>query len=148
MDRNLYERANDCRWWALAAVFAEPAVASDTVRAGRRETIGSILRTINGLYTVYSNLIVLDGDGRIVATSNAASELAGTGARRRHGSRALLRVCADAQGYAVSALRARRRSTTTGPTYIYGAAIRTPQQPQAVGGVAIVFDPSRNCAPC
>jgi chemotaxis signal transduction protein len=26
------------------------------------------------------------------------------------------------------------------PTYIYGAAIRSPQRPQAVGGVAIVFD--------
>jgi hypothetical protein len=50
MDRNLYERANDCRWWALNATFrrvlSQPAVsAEDAARCGE------ILAYINNLYT-------------------------------------------------------------------------------------------------
>jgi len=45
----------------------------------------------------------------------------------------------DAQGYAVSAFVPSQLYADR-PTYIYGAAIRTPQRPQPVGGVAIVFD--------
>ena len=77
MDRNLYERANDCRWWALAPVFVDPLS-----RAARSEqdaqSIGAVLRTINGLYTVYTNLIVFDAERRIVGCSDAArSDLVG-----------------------------------------------------------------------
>ncbi len=78
MDRNLYERANDCRWWALTPTFAELLSApspTDTHRA----TIRAILQTINGLYTVYSNLIVFDRAGRIIAVSAQDSrDLEGT----------------------------------------------------------------------
>src|SRR4051812_16222692 len=76
MDRNLYERANDCRWWALAAAFVD-LLSGPELSAEDGQAISSILRTINGLYTVYSNLIVFDAEGRIAATSNAP-ELAGT----------------------------------------------------------------------
>jgi chemotaxis signal transduction protein len=135
MDRNLYERANDCRWWALAAAFAE-LLSQAKLSEQDATIISAILRTINGLYTVYTNLIVLDGNGKIVATSNA-SELAGTVLSDEWVARIL--ALRDPQGYAVSAfvptpLYADR------PTYIYGAAIRAPQRPQPVGGVAIVFD--------
>ena len=71
MDRNLYERANDCRWWALTSAFrellAEPALPADG--AAR---MGAILETINGLYTVYSNLVVFDANGRVLAVSQPA----------------------------------------------------------------------------
>jgi chemotaxis signal transduction protein len=137
MDRNLYERANDCRWWALASVFAEllsrPRLSEEDAQA-----IGAILRTINGLYTVYTNLIVFDAGGRIVAASDAAhGELAGTVI----GDEWVARILAlkDAQGYAVSSFVPTPLYQDR-PTYIYGAAIRSPQRAQAVGGVAIVFD--------
>ncbi|MFX6170992.1 hypothetical protein ABTF49_19205, partial [Acinetobacter baumannii] len=47
MDRNLYERANDCRWWALAPALRE-ALASG--RGG--PSLGALLDDINRLYTV------------------------------------------------------------------------------------------------
>jgi chemotaxis signal transduction protein len=135
MDRNLYERANDCRWWALAAAFVD-LLSGPELSAEDGQAISSILRTINGLYTVYSNLIVFDAEGRIAATSNAP-ELAGTKLADEWVARIL--ALRDAQGYAVSAFVP--TSLYDGrPTYIYGAAIRAPQQPRAVGGVAIVFD--------
>jgi hypothetical protein len=69
MDRNLYERANDCRWWALTSEFRkildkEEFLSSDTKR------MSDILQYINGLYTVYTNLIVYDKYGVIKAVSN------------------------------------------------------------------------------
>jgi chemotaxis signal transduction protein len=137
MDRNLYERANDCRWWALASVFAEllsrPQPSEEDARA-----IGAILRTINGLYTVYTNLIVFDAGGQIVAASDAShGELTGTVLTDEWVARIL--ALKDAQGYAVSSF-APTPLYRDRPTYIYGAAIRSPQRAQAVGGVAIVFD--------
>jgi len=137
MDRNLYERANECRWWALASDFIE--FLSRKQRSGEdAETIGAILRTINGLYTVYSNLIVFDSGGRIVATSNdAQAKFAGKSLTDEWITRIL--SLADTQGYAVSSFVPTSLYQDR-PTYIYGAAIRSPERPQAVGGVAIVFD--------
>ena len=68
MDRNLYERANDCRWWALTSAFREHLAAG--VDAQRAAAIAGILTYINGLYTVYDNLLVFDRQGRVVAVSN------------------------------------------------------------------------------
>ena len=66
LDRNLYERANDCRWWALTAQFAE------TLQAGTHNCALSTqaLKAINALYTVYSCLVLFDRQGRVVAVSN------------------------------------------------------------------------------
>jgi chemotaxis signal transduction protein len=137
MDRNLYERANDCRWWALAAVFAD-LLSRPPLSEQDAGVIGSILRTINSLYTVYSNLIVFDGEGRVVATSNAAaSDRVDTTLADEWAAHIL--ALRDAQGYAVSAFVPTPLYDDR-PTYIYGAAIRTPQHQKAVGGVAIVFD--------
>jgi chemotaxis signal transduction protein len=137
MDRNLYERANDCRWWALASVFAD-LLSREALSEQDAQAISAILRTINGLYTVYSNLIVFDGGGTIVAVSNPAhGELNGTTLSEEWVARIL--ALKDAQGYAVSAFVPSPLYDGR-PTYIYGAAIRAPQRPQAVGGVAIVFD--------
>lgn len=69
IDRNLFERAADVRWWATDAYFwqaleqgAEPAF-----RAG-----GERLRVIQDSYTMYRNLVLLDGAGRVVACSDSA----------------------------------------------------------------------------
>jgi chemotaxis signal transduction protein len=137
MDRNLYERANDCRWWALTSAFAE-ALAQGQPAERDVTAIGSILRTINGLYTVYSNLIVFDRSGRIVATSNAAAgDLAGTILTDEWVTR-ILSLRGD-QAYAVSSFE--QTPLYDGrPTYIYGAAIQDPRRQGVAGGIAIVFD--------
>ena len=59
MDRNLYERANDVRWWALTTKFRE-LMAQPQLNEQDRETLTAILAYINSLYTVYTNLFLFD----------------------------------------------------------------------------------------
>jgi chemotaxis signal transduction protein len=135
MDRNLYERANDCRWWALASTISE-SLAREQRSDQDAEIVDSILRTINGLYTVYTNILVFDAQGRIVSCSNE-SALKGTVLTDRWISSIL--SLRDTQGYAVSEF-APTPLYGDRPTYVYGAAIRKSPELPAVGGVAIVFD--------
>jgi chemotaxis signal transduction protein len=135
MDRNLYERANDCRWWALASAISE-ALAREQRSDQDAELVDTILRTINGLYTVYTNILVFDAQGRILSCSND-SALKGTVLTDRWISSVL--SLRDSQGYSVSEF-APTHLYGDRPTYVYGAAIRSSQGLPAIGGVAIVFD--------
>jgi chemotaxis signal transduction protein len=137
MDRNLYERANDCRWWALTSSFRE-ILAEQEISESGRERISSILVYINSLYTVYTNLIVFDADGRIVAVSNP-SERPLTGQPVGEEWQRHVLMLPDSQGYAVSDF-AETRFYQNRHTYIYGAAIRNSDNTRVVGGIGIVFD--------
>lgn len=138
MDRNLYERANDCRWWALTTGFREELARIDPADREQRRRITDILRTINGLYTVYDNLIVFDTTTRVVAVSNPAyADLVGTPLQNDWVRQAL--ALPDTQSYCVSAF-APSGLYADHPTYIYSAAIREPAGTDPVGGIAIVFD--------
>jgi len=66
VDRNLYERSCDVRWWATdsAVVDAAQEGASPIVLAHAGERLATILRS----YTVYLDLWVADRRGRVVAT--------------------------------------------------------------------------------
>ena len=70
MDRNLYERANDCRWWALTSTFKEILSQNESISDIQKQQISSILKYINDLYTVYTNLFIYDKNGIILAVSN------------------------------------------------------------------------------
>lgn len=137
MDRNLYERANDCRWWALNATFrrvlSEPRVSpEDAVRCGE------ILRYINGLYTVYANLILYDAHGQVIAVSDSEqASLCGTRLHEEWVGRSL--ALDNSQGYVCSHF-APTPLYGNRHTYIYAAAIRDPQDSRVVGGIGIVFD--------
>src|SRR6185437_6931101 len=64
--RNLYERANDCRWWALDATLVgrlNGAEGCDNEAATR------VLQHINSLYTVYHCIVLFDAEQQIVVTS-------------------------------------------------------------------------------
>ena len=134
LDRNLYERANDCRWWALSAQLRRGlAMPSDAEAAA----IGKVLGYINSLYTVYARLFVYDRGGRIVA-STGGDEIVGQ------------YISGDTLARVV-ALRSEldHYPEAFGPsafydgaaTYIYHAAIRHPEQSgNVVGGIGIVFD--------
>jgi chemotaxis signal transduction protein len=135
MDRNLYERANDCRWWALSSTIAE-VLAREQRSDQDAEIVDAILRTINGLYTVYTNILVFDAQGRIVSCSNESTLKGSVLTDRWIASVLSLR---DTQGYSVSEF-APTHLYGDRSTYIYGAAIRSSQGLPAVGGVAIVFD--------
>jgi chemotaxis signal transduction protein len=134
LDRNLYERANDCRWWALTAQLRSGLAFPS---AGQAAAMGAVLAHINRLYTVYARLVVYDRSGRIVAVTGEQSALG-----LQIDAETLSRVCAlrseldhYAEPFAPSPLY------DGAPTYIYHAAIRHPEQSgTVVGGIGVVFD--------
>jgi len=137
MDRNLYERANDCRWWALTAVFKQTLSKPEPTPDELRE-LESILGYINNLYTVYTNLFLYDNTGTIVAVSNSNE-------KRFVGSkvddlwvRESLKMT-DSQRYSVSQFN-KSPLYDNRHTYIYGAGITDPSSEEVVGGIGVVFD--------
>ncbi|WP_229262334.1 chemotaxis protein CheW [Duganella guangzhouensis] len=133
LDRNLYERANDCRWWALSAQLRHGLAQPSPEQLA---AIGAVLRHINSLYTVYARLFVYDRSGRIVACTGG-DELIGQSVDADTLGRVLaLRSEQDhyPQPFAPSPFYAGQ------PTYIYHAAIRHPEQGGVVGGIGVVFD--------
>lgn len=140
LDRSLYERANDCRWWALSPVL-ERVLAQPDSADGRRE-LAAVLAHVNSLYTVYTRLVVFDAEGRIRAVSNDDAEAPLADSLL---DPAWLQACAalqDTQRYAVSDFVASPLSGGV-PTYVYLAAVRAGQPRRQVGGIAIVFDAAR-----
>ncbi|NVM75705.1 chemotaxis signal transduction protein [Duganella sp. SG902] len=134
LDRNLYERANDCRWWALSAPLRE-GLARPSAPGAR--AMGALLNHINRLYTVYARLVVYDRGGRVVACSGDDAPLG-----QHIGADTLARVVALRDPLA-------HHPEPFGPspfyggqaTYTYHAAIRAPGAGGAVlGGIGIVFD--------
>jgi hypothetical protein len=64
MDRNLYERTCDVRWWATdAAIVAAATEPEPEILAHASARLGVILRA----YTVYLDLWLCDGSGRVIA---------------------------------------------------------------------------------
>ncbi|MDD5051101.1 MAG: hypothetical protein PHO27_00035 [Sulfuricurvum sp.] len=130
MDRNLYERANDCRWWALTPIFQE-LLASDTPDISQ---MNNILNYINSLYTVYTNLFIYDRYSMIVAASTDQSILG-----KKISGDAIIKTLSNrsTQNYYVSPFE-NTPFYNNQVTYIYHATIQ--QNNSAVGGIGIVFD--------
>lgn len=132
--RNFYERANDCRWWALNATLG--ARLAGTEQAGA-ESATQVLQHINSLYTVYHGIVLFDTQRRIVASSrHDHEEMLGTLIDEPWASDAL--SVSGTQAYSVSPFRP---SPLYGgrPTFIFAAGIRSAQG-RCLGGIAVVFD--------
>jgi hypothetical protein len=64
IDRNLYERSCDVRWWATdAALVSLCSEQSESAATFATRRLGIILDS----YTVYSDLVVCDTDGKVLA---------------------------------------------------------------------------------
>lgn len=139
MDRNLYERANDCRWWALTSAFRSN-LAHTEILLDDKKKISDILQYINALYTVYTNLYIYNNKGEIVAVSNNDEHtLIGRVVEEATGSVETLKNN-DSQKYIVSAF-IKTVLYQQRYTYIYNAAITDLVNPQKVlGGIGLVFD--------
>lgn len=140
LDRNLYERSDDCRWWALSpelrTCLSVPKQTDETL--GR---MTGILQYINKLYTVYTRIFVYDRNGVIVASTNPM-----------RGGKSVIGEAIDLQTFEqVRSLRTEQDYHVTSfsptslyddaPTYVYHAAIRHPDDDAfIVGGIGIVFD--------
>ena len=138
MDRNLYERANDCRWWALNSFFRESLDEYSSISL-KKEQISAILKYINDLYTVYTNLIIFDKKGKIIAVSNKKYEFLLDKVLTQNWVSETLNL-KNTSKYYVSKFE---QSTLyeNNSTYIYTSAIRSLKNENIVnGGIALVFD--------
>jgi hypothetical protein len=153
IDRNLYERTCDVRWWATdAAVIAAIAQGGAAACGHVTERLGVILRA----YTVYLDLWLCDSAGRVVAHGRPErfSRVVGTDVSRQSWFRRALAtqsgdefvagdiaICDMLEGLPVATYAAgvRTRGTAGGPADGV-LAIHFDWQPQAaavVGGVRL-----------
>ena len=136
MDRNLYERANDCRWWALTTTF-RTLMSQPSLSTADQQKMHSILSYINGLYTVYSTMFLYNREGVIIAVSNPDDEHY-LGRRVGHSWASETLELQTTQEYVVS--RFEPSAYYEGRhTYIYNACIRD-FEGRSVGGIGVVFD--------
>lgn len=137
MDRNLYERANDCRWWAITSTFKN-LLAKESLNPNDKMQMTTILEYINGLYTVYTNLFLYNKEGYILAVSNKnENKLVDIQLGENWINKTL--NLKDSSKYCVSNFD-KSFLYTNQHTYIYNAPIFKSGNPQAIGGIGIVFD--------
>ena len=143
MDRNLYERANDCRWWALSHQLATLLTALDDIPSGTqalaaKKSASTILAHLNSLYTVYRRVALFDRQGRVLAVSRDADTLATS----LHMDAELVRSTLGLKGsqaYTVSPMQPQVLADGHA-AYVYCAAIRMAPGSPVLGGIALVFD--------
>ncbi len=138
MDRNLYERANDCRWWALTQSFRS-IMSKHTITAGDQKSMTETLSYINSLYTVYSNIFVFDRSGTVLAVSNPENQgLVGRPVEGRWVQDTLSNH--QSQWYTASSFEESNLYNEQ-RTYIYAAPITAAHDVRRnVGGIGVVFD--------
>lgn len=142
LDRNLYERANDCRWWALNEVFRQTlqAVAAGQDRAALSAQAQPVLSHLNDLYTVYRQVALFDLKGQVLALS-------------RPGTAPEPQLMAGTVLQGVSNLRQPKDYLAVRPVspddnadvWTYVAAVRGVDG-RALGGVALYFETRRELA--
>jgi len=132
--RNLFERTADVRWWAtdpaLVECLADPSPERIAFASER-------LQLINRFYSVYSNLLLIDDEGRVVAASGSAD--VGSRAEDRWFKEAMRTGSGD--DYVVDDIRFDR--TLGGEaSALYAAAVRSGGRVngEAVGVLAVNFD--------
>lgn len=143
MDRNLYERANDCRWWALNSTFRQTLSQHDRgekLSHTQEKQLHQTLKYINQLYTVYTNIILYDRKGLILAVSDPKqTELIGQPLGQNDEVQRCMQLDST-QAYCVSAFT-NSKLYDQRPTYVYHAAVKDWQNlTKNVGGIALVFD--------
>ncbi|MGB7401604.1 MAG: chemotaxis protein CheW [Arcobacter sp.] len=135
MDRNLYERANDCRWWALTQDFKD-VLTSSSVDKTNNSKLTEILKYINNLYTVYTNLFIYDKNGIILAISNEKEKHL-VGMQLNDNTLEKTMKVTDNNDYFVSNFK-RTKFYNDDYTYIYYSSIKS--NDNVVGGIGVVFD--------
>ena len=138
MDRNLYERANDCRWWALSEELAQLLAQLQGAPAQpAAQRAAELLAHLNSLYTVYRRVALFDRQGRILAVSRDAAGLPADASIPGALVQRTLALQGD-QAYAVSAMEPHALADGAA-TYLFCAPIRQPGSAQVLGGIALAF---------
>jgi len=136
MDRNLYERTCDVRWWATESAVVQALDNGGSVALdAARQRLGIILDT----YTVYLDIWLIDAQGRVQANGRAGAYPQAEG-----------RSVAGEPWFA-EALAGRPEEYSVGdvqpvaaldgrPAAIYAAAVYDEQVDEATGVLAVFFD--------
>ncbi|MDP3746923.1 MAG: methyl-accepting chemotaxis protein [Phenylobacterium sp.] len=133
IDRNLYERTCDVRWWAtdsaVVACVADPSEAASRFASDR-------LKVILDAYTVYLDLWICDAKGKVVAT--------GRPQRYRPRSGSMSRASPGSSGPFAPA-----RATSSWPaTWSGPRRWRTPRSPPTPPPFAGRAVPTGRCSAC
>jgi len=140
VDRNLFERAADIRWWSTDEYFWS-ALENPAPDAFHRAS--DRLKVINGSYTMYRNIVLADDSGNIVACSRMElrNELSKINVSDQPWFQLGMRTCRSTE-FAVqdvqksSLERARERSLI----YSGGVRRRGAREAESIGVLGTLFD--------
>jgi hypothetical protein len=140
VDRNLFERSADIRWWAtdqyLWTALLNP-VRENKDRACQR------LKVINGSYTMYRNIVLADASGEIVACSRTElkNELARINVSDQHWFQDGMRTGKFTE-YAVQDAVHSPLEKTKERSLIYSGGVRAngAREGDSIGVLGILFD--------
>jgi hypothetical protein len=140
IDRNLFERAADIRWWAtdrfLWNAIAQPGPEGYDAACRR-------LKVVNANYSMYRNLILADANGDIVACSKTElrNELRKINVSEHEWFQQGLRTT-QATEYAVQDVTASPLERTKASSLIYAGGVRREgaRSGEAIGVLGVCFD--------
>lgn len=138
VDRNLYERTCDVRWWATDAAVVDAAASPDPAAlATASQRLGVILRN----YTVYLDLWIADASGRVLA--NAAPQrwpgVVGSDVSGHRWFRDAL-ATADGDAYAVEDVRESPELGSAVATYATAVRRDGETDGEVIGALGVFFD--------
>ena len=138
LDRNLYERSCDVRWWATDNAIVECAISQDRARwAHAAERLGVILAS----YTVYLDLWVTDSEGNILANGRADKyPVVGRNIRDLPVLRQALNTRNGTEYAAADIMPQPLLNDATVATYATAIRENGAEQGRAVGALLIFFD--------
>ena len=140
MDRNLYERSCDVRWWATDQAVVD--CASTPKDQAKAEWAGTRLGVILDSYTVYLDLWIADAEGNVIATGrpNRYAKALGTNVRSESWFQDALRT-KDGGDFAVADVKSVPQLNDAASA-IYSTAIREGGKNDGaiIGVLGIFFD--------
>jgi hypothetical protein len=140
VDRNLFERAADIRWWATDRVLwtALEKPGADAFEAACRR-----MKVINANYTMYRNLVLADANGDIVACSKTElrNELRKINVSEHEWFQLGLRTARSTE-YAVQDVvhSPLERTRTSSLAYAGGVRRAGAREGEAIGVLGVLFD--------
>lgn len=140
IDRNLFERSADIRWWATDEYFWTALLnptEENFIKAGNR------LKVINGSYTMYRNLVLSDANGDIHACSRTElkNELSKINVSDQVWFQMGMRTTLSSE-YAVQDVADSNLEKNKGRSLIYANGVRRngEREGDSIGVLGILFD--------
>jgi hypothetical protein len=140
IDRNLFERSADIRWWSTDQYFWK-ALMNPSEEYFRKA--GERLKVINGSYTMYRNLVLADSRGEIVACSRTEmrNELKKINVSDQYWFQQGMRTPRSSE-YAVQDVAKSNLEKTKDRSLIYSGGVRSDgaREGESIGVLGILFD--------